>query len=438
MSLKHALAALAFALGLASLAPASAQDIHLGVASCAGSTCHGAAEPFANSPVLQNEYVTWQRYDPHSKAYAVLLEDRSKRIAANLGLAQPAHEAQECLICHSSYVAEELRGARFSLTDGVGCETCHGGSARWLGLHASGLATHAQNVEAGLIATEDPVVRANLCLDCHFGSATNPVQFVTHEIMGAGHPRMNFELDTFTAVQPAHYAMDDDYFERKVVTDGVRTWAIGQALMIQRRMDMLTDPRTGMQGMFPELVFFDCHACHHPMSQLNWEPRPGTGLSPGWPKFNDAHMLMLEAALQMADPSLAEQMGGAIREVHGALYNSREELLAAAAKAKQIAQAAVDRMVDKTLTDADMNRALRVVAEAGARGVYVDYEAAEQATMAMGAIIEAKKLAGFIDEPAYARFNAELEKAYAAIKNDEQYARADFRAASEAMLAVVR
>jgi nickel-dependent lactate racemase len=95
-------------------------------------------------------------------------------------------------------------------------------------------------------------------------------------------------------------------------------------------------------------------------------------------------------------------------------------------------------MATKTLTDADMNRALRVVAEAGARGVYVDYEAAEQATMAMGAIIEAKKLAGFIDEPVYARFTAELEKAYAAIKNDEQFARADFRAASEAMLAAVR
>ena len=44
---------------LALAPPAFAEDIHLGVASCAGSTCHGAPEPFANSPVLQNEFVTW-------------------------------------------------------------------------------------------------------------------------------------------------------------------------------------------------------------------------------------------------------------------------------------------------------------------------------------------------------------------------------------------
>ena len=35
-----------------------------------------------------------------------------------------------------------------------------------------------------------------------------------------------------------------------------------------------TDPNTGTSGLFPELVFFDCHACHHPMSDLRWNPRP--------------------------------------------------------------------------------------------------------------------------------------------------------------------
>ncbi len=35
-------------------------DIHLGVASCAGSTCHGSVEPWIKSNVIQNEYVTWQ------------------------------------------------------------------------------------------------------------------------------------------------------------------------------------------------------------------------------------------------------------------------------------------------------------------------------------------------------------------------------------------
>lgn len=66
--------------------PQSGDDMHLGVATCAGSTCHGAIEPFANSPALQNEFISWQRQDSHSEAYNVLLNDQSKRIARNLGL----------------------------------------------------------------------------------------------------------------------------------------------------------------------------------------------------------------------------------------------------------------------------------------------------------------------------------------------------------------
>lgn len=425
-------AALGGAAVFGAAAAAQTADIHLGVASCAGSTCHGAPEPFQNSPVLQNEYVTWQKYDSHSKAYDVLLEDRSKRIARNLGLDEPAHEAEECLVCHASNVPQELRGARFQISDGVGCESCHGGASRWLGLHASGIATHQQNIEAGLLATEDPVVRAEICLDCHFGSTEDPLQFVTHEIMGAGHPRMSFELDTFTAVQPAHYAMDADYFERKDVIDGVRTWAIGSALMIQRRMELLASPKTGTQGMFPELVFFDCHACHEPMSEVDWTARPGTGLGPGWPKFNDAHMLMLEAAMQMADAALAKQLSQDIRAVHRAMYAGREAVVGAARKAAETAEAAVAALATKELGAEDMRRALAVVAERGANGVYVDYETAEQATMALGAIMEAMKTAGHLDEAAYDKLASQLELAYAAIKNDEAYARGEFRKAMQA------
>ena len=50
-------------------------------------------------------------------------------------------------------------------------------------------------------------MRAGLCLSCHFG---NQEKFVTHRMMGAGHPRMSFELDTFTQLQPAHFVVDED------------------------------------------------------------------------------------------------------------------------------------------------------------------------------------------------------------------------------------
>src|SRR4051812_14443910 len=74
--------------------------IHLGVSSCAGSSCHGALQPWPESTVRQNEFITWQDKDPHSKAYKVLMSDRSKRIAKNLGLAN-AYDAKMCLDCHA-------------------------------------------------------------------------------------------------------------------------------------------------------------------------------------------------------------------------------------------------------------------------------------------------------------------------------------------------
>jgi hypothetical protein len=55
----------------------------------------------------------------------------------------------------------------------------------------------------------------------------NADRFVTHRLMGAGHPRMSFELDTFTAVEPAHFKPDSDWEKRKRMWDGVKVWAIG-------------------------------------------------------------------------------------------------------------------------------------------------------------------------------------------------------------------
>ena len=40
--------------------------------------------------------------------------------------------------------------------------------------------------------------------------------------MGAGHPRMSFELDTFTTVEPAHFKIDADWEKRKQMWDGVK------------------------------------------------------------------------------------------------------------------------------------------------------------------------------------------------------------------------
>lgn len=420
--------------------PSWAQDVHLGVKSCGSSGCHGQVAS-SSSNVLLNEYVTWQKYDSHATAYKVLLEPRSKRIAANLGLAN-AHEAKICLDCHADNVTDEKRGPQFVLADGVGCEACHGaGAAPWMGLHIGG-SPHDVNVKNGLVPLEDPVVRAGICLDCHLGDSD---QFATHRIMGAGHPRISFEMDSFTDFQPAHFVVDDDYRKRKKVVDGVRTWAVGQALMVVRRMDLLTDSKFSKDGLFPELAFFDCHACHQPMSSAlpdksgdfptAWTMRPGTGLGPGAPKFNDANMLMLEIALDMAGPGRAEKMAEDIMAVHKGAQTSREALLAAARAARATAQSAVDILASKPIDAVTMRKTVESLIAKGGKGYFADYETAEQATMAMGAVIEAMRVAGYIDAAGYAKMSKGMEAVYAAVANDEAYVATRYVGAVQALSA---
>lgn len=422
--------------------PAAAQDVHLGVKSCGSSGCHGQVAS-SSSPVLLNEYVTWQKYDKHATAYKVLLEPRSQRIAANLGL-KNAHEAKICLDCHADNIPENQRGPQFVMEDGVGCEACHGaGSAPWMGLHIGGSA-HDKNVENGLVPLEDPVVRAGVCLDCHLGNAN---QFATHRIMGAGHPRISFELDSFTDFQPAHFVVDKDYRERKKVVDGVRTWAIGQALSVERRMDLILDSKYSTDGLFPELAFFDCHACHHPMSEslpakgggfpAAWTPRPGTGLGPGVVKFNDSNMLMLEVALGMAGGGMADAMAADIKAMHSASQTSRAAMLDAAKKVRSTARAAVQAIANKSLTAGDMRQAMQTIAGRASKNVYSDYESAEQATMALGSLIEAMRVAGFVDAAAYDALSAKMEPVYGAVANDEQFIPSTFAGAVKGLSALL-
>ncbi len=98
MKVTVVLSAFASTLALAQPLPYESKAQTLGVVNCANSLCHGSVTPWKDSNILQSEYVTWSRVDKHaSKAYPVLLNERSQRIAKNLGLVQPAHQTKLCL-----------------------------------------------------------------------------------------------------------------------------------------------------------------------------------------------------------------------------------------------------------------------------------------------------------------------------------------------------
>lgn len=413
--------------------PFTSASTHLGVASCSGSSCHGALEPWPNSTVQQNEFSLWQDKDPHSKAYKTLMSAESKRIAKNLGLAN-AYEASMCLDCHADNVPENRRAKSFQLSDGVGCESCHGGAVEWLGVHISGQADHAKNVAAGLFPTEQPLARAKLCLSCHLGDKD---RVITHRIMGAGHPRLAFELDTYTLTQPAHFKMDADYAKRKGMPDHIKTWALGQVVAVDSIMEAMLDPKRNQDGLFPELVFFDCHSCHHPMSNIRWDAREGHGLGPGVPRLNDANLIMLAALLDKADPALAQQLRARTKALHQASQKGHEATLAAVRNMRELTTPMVGKLSAMKFESDQLRGLMATLIDRGMKGDYVDYAAAEQATMALSSVLDAMKMAKMITEPQHKELSGVLNKAYAAVEKDELYNPKQFLAALQAFGAAI-
>jgi hypothetical protein len=426
---RRGLTALAFlALALAAAAAEPAKNV--GVVNCASSLCHGSVSPWKDSNILQNEYVTWSRVDKHAtKAYPVLLTDRSQRIVRNLGLSTPAQETKICLDCHAYNPPAALRGERFKMADGVSCEACHGAAESWIASHTAPGATHADNVAHGLYPLNEPVAQAKLCLSCHFG---NREKFVTHRMMGAGHPRMSFELDTFAQTQPPHFVVDDDWRRRKGSYDEVRTWAVGQALAAQELLDVLIDPRRSRDGLFPELVVFDCHACHHPMSDKRWTP--STGTSPGRIRLNDGNLLMLRQIARRTWPaSRSEAFDAAVGGLHKAVAGDGGDAVAAATAVRTQLENLVKDLAARTYTNDDVRAIAASLVREAAEGHYRDYAGAEQAAMAASGLMSWLARRGAIGNVREA--NAALDRVYETLRDDERYRPERFR---EAMSGLAR
>jgi hypothetical protein len=400
-------------------------DVHLGVASCANAVCHGATETSAKAEVQLNEFAVWQEFDPHAKSYQTLVGAESQAIASKLGLGR-AEQAEVCLDCHVDNVAADRRGEKFQIEDGIGCEACHGGAERWIASHVE--ASHADNLGNGLYPTEDPTQRAALCLSCHAGSRD---RMITHRIMGAGHPRLSFELDTFTWLHP-HYTVDADYEERKGRYDGVRDWGVGQASAALNALDILLDPKAGWHGIFPELVLFDCHACHRPMSSKAWGPRQGTGLGPGVVRLNDANLVMFRHLLAAVDASAARELLAATRRLHQATTEDRDQALAAARALREQLLSLRDRARGAEFGAESLGVILASVLADAERGELRDYAAAEQAAMAVQSVVVAYEGAGLLEGDAAKRMQERVDALYATIDDDEHWSPAKFNDALRA------
>ncbi|HYM74000.1 MAG TPA: multiheme c-type cytochrome [Stellaceae bacterium] len=387
--------------------------VHIGVATCSGSNCHGATQRPRGSAVPGNEYLIWSKRDKHRNAYTVLLGQQAIRMAKALGLPNAASQ-KLCLDCHADNVAAEMRGRQFQIEDGVGCEGCHGGASGWLGIHISG-ASHRENIAAGLYPTDQPVKRAELCLNCHFG---DDKQFVDHRIYGAGHPRLTFELDTFTAIQPAHFVVDEGYIERKGRITDVQVWATGQVIALIRRMDALVDPRHAPRGMWPEFALFDCQSCHHNYDPARGERPTTTGLGPGTVKLNDANAVMLKVAAARIAPAAAKSLSEHLLALHKATTDDWPGVQREAAVIRATAESLKQAFAHHDFTADDIRALAEALIGLGVANNDAQFSHAEQITMALEALTTGLRSGGDIGPQQGEAVEGAMKAVYAAFPGE--------------------
>ena len=429
-------ASLALFIGLPEDSSANAQAgySYTGVASCAGSTCHGRSE--GNGAVVrQDEIATWQSPSAvsgaHSRAYSLLAGRRGRQIAQSLGW-DNATSRSECLGCHATNVPAYEQGPRFHTSDGVACESCHGPAAGWLASHYEVAGSHSNNIANGLVPLEQPQVRAKVCLDCHYGSAKQG-QFVTHAMMAAGHPRVSFELDLFSAFQQ-HHDEDEDYIQRKGATDNVQLWAVGQAEAVARATDLFSRPDFAMQGVFPQFYFYDCHSCHRgitdgPERRLTFETNPQRPIPFGQPPFNDENIIMLDAVSQALAPSRADAFRSASRDFHAAMSQGRPQVQAAAMSLRSEAARLSDALAARSYGGNDAFAVIETIGGRATNARFTDYTGSSQAVMAVDTLLNALVLQGRITVGAAAGIRADINRAYQAVGSPESYNPASFRSA---------
>jgi hypothetical protein len=124
----------------------------IGASSC--KICHKAE-------AKGDQYGKWLA-SAHAKAYETLASDKAKEIAAAKKLGDNPQAIGECLSCHvTGHGAKaELLGKKYDVTEGVGCESCHGAGGDYK--KKSVMEDREASVGAGLVIPD-----AKTCMGCH-------------------------------------------------------------------------------------------------------------------------------------------------------------------------------------------------------------------------------------------------------------------------------
>jgi hypothetical protein len=190
-----------------------------------------------------------------------------------LGWEKPATKEARCLACHTTPALAENGPALFR-REGVSCEACHGNAGSWQFRHTAA----TENPIDGMTRLNNLGVRAKTCAGCHIGAPAQsglPVRDVNHDMIAAGHPRLDFDFSEHHRRLPKHWLERDrakPAAPPRVVSEA-HLWLVGRIAhaeaaceLLASRADRARAEPHDARSSWPEFAEFNCAACHHALT----------------------------------------------------------------------------------------------------------------------------------------------------------------------------
>ena len=174
------------------------------------------------------------------------------------------------------------------------------------------------------------------------------------------------------------------------------------------------------------------------MTEPRWAPRETSGLPPGVPRINDAHVLMLLYLTKAIAPPLAEQLHQSLLALHKASTESREATMSAARTMLEVVKKAQDQIRAHSFTVVDTANILNSLVQGGVTGDYRDFVAAEQAVMGVHALIDSLTDAKRWNDNQSAALAAQIKVLYSVLADQNAYQPTRFSGEMQTLASALR
>jgi hypothetical protein len=230
--------------------------------------------------------------------------------------------------------------------------------------------------------TSDPAKVAETCLGCHLGSATKRVD---HDMIGAGHPALSFELDTFASSMPAHWVRHDG----NAAWFAGAPWALGQPIMLREAARHLG--RQLRTDGWPDFAAYDCYSCHHDLRPgSRWRQDRPEG--PGRPPWDASRYVVLSRLAHEVAPDVAGRLDASVRRLDQLARNGRAtpDLGRACDATAAAADDLLARLRPAPLDAARADRLLRAFSSDGNRLAFAGFRTAQQVAWTLDSLATAR------------------------------------------------